>query len=145
MSRKKAFDTDLSTEVAVSEPEQMHVILTDLFNDRRFRLFERGCYIGEVEGRKVGVVIAVRSSPQYANHAMPAEPFDRLLAALREGRLDAAYVVLIEPNGTGRPAVRGAMEAETLAPQLEPARSGMLGPFYLVPPDFDFNGTNAPF
>jgi hypothetical protein len=67
-------------------------ILSGMFNDPRFRRLSNWCWYAEIEGMKVGVVLATRN-PGYATFALNKNDVDRLLAGKRSGKLDHAFLV----------------------------------------------------
>jgi hypothetical protein len=98
--------------------ENLNHILAGMFADRRFRPSGWCKYWAEINGRKIGVVLATKS-PQYDDCALNKAGFDRLLAAKREGRIDVAVVVAARVNGRlSPPEFIAAIDADELAEKL---------------------------
>jgi hypothetical protein len=113
--------------------------LSKIFSDDRFRPFGQYRYYGEVDGSKIGVVLAT-CSPRFDNFALNKADLDRLVDGKREGRIDQAFVVQARVNGYGAPAFHAVIDAEELAVALKnvPPVNGQFGPFFVVPPGFKF-------
>jgi hypothetical protein len=122
----------------------MKIELSGMFSDPRFRRHGLRQYSAEIDGRRIGVVLATKN-PGYNGPALnKIEFFDRLLAAKRDGRIDVARVVFARTNGDATPTYWGEIDDEELEPQLRgiTPRSGRFGEFYvlpdhLLPPDAD--------
>ena len=100
--------------------------LKNMFNDRqRWQQRAKHLYLGEHEGKKVGNAVATMSS-KFDRYALNKPENQRLLAALRSGNIDMAFVVAAKLNGFGPEAYEYvcACEAEILAKRLE----GMIPP-----------------
>src|SRR5258705_6348023 len=112
----------------------MDTELNGMFSDPRFARFGRYCYHVEIDGRKIGVVLATMNQG-YDSYALNKAEFDRLLAARRDGRLDGAFVVIAKTNGSTTPTYCGEIDAEELDSQLRglTPRSGRFGEFYVLP------------
>ena len=92
-----------------------------MFADRsRWQQRARHLYLGEHEGKKIGNAVATMS-PKFDRYALNKPENQRLLAALRSGRIDMGFVVAARLNGFGPEAYeyQGACEAEILAKRLE--------------------------
>ncbi len=122
-------------------------ILPSVFTDDRFRHTGRNRLFGEIDGTRVGVVLATRSQ-RFDNFALNKGDFDRLIAGLREGKIDQAYVVQARSNGFGAMVYAAYIKAEQLAEMLNghPPMTSQLGPFWVLPPGFKMaGGIDEPF
>ncbi len=117
----------------------MRDALKDMFTDNRFQRIGRNRYWAEVDGRKIGVVLATKNA-RYDDHALNKADLDRVLAAKREGRLDDAFVVAAKTNGSGIPIFSDQIDAETLASKLagELPMVGRFGEFFVIPAGLGF-------
>jgi hypothetical protein len=90
-----------------------------------------------VDGQRIGVVLATFNS-SFGNFALNKGEFDDLLAAKRDGRLDAAFVVATKNNGSSNPLIYcdeiDATELESRLKSISP-REGAYGDFYALPDD----------
>ena len=114
--------------------------LKSIFTDERFQQFGKFRWHAVIDGAKVGVVLATRNPP-YDGFALNKGDSDRLLAAKRSGRIDAAYIVktAIDPR-TGAMTFCDSFDAEQLETAVLatlPLRIGKLGPFWVLPPNPD--------
>jgi hypothetical protein len=109
-------------------------ILSGMFTDPRFRKFDKWCWYGEVEGKKVGVVLAT-INPGYDNFALNKNDTDRLLAAKRDGQLDEAFLVGASVDASNTPTYCDSKDAETFYEEelkkLRP-RPGRYGEFWML-------------
>lgn len=113
----------------------------NVFTDPRFKRKKNRVYgwVGEIEGKKIGVVAATKSQrfADSTDHILNKNDLDRLIAGLDAGRLDEAYVVSAETDQSGKLMVIAAIEARELVATLaKPRIGGQLGDFYLVNPYF---------
>jgi hypothetical protein len=111
-----------------------------MFLDSRFEQFGKNKFFRELDGHRIGVVLATRTN-NFDGHALNKHDLDRLIAAKREGKIDAAIVVAAKING-GRtaPVYRGETDAEELAAKLtnDLLIPGKYGEFYALPPGLAF-------
>jgi hypothetical protein len=107
--------------------------LSGMFTDRRFRRCGRYRYVGEIDGKKIGVVLATKS-PSYFDYALNKPDLDRVIAGKRAGRLDEAIVVKAK-IGVGIPQYHDQIDAEQQATELVNVmpRSGAYGEFFVLP------------
>ena len=92
-------------------------ILTNIFEDPRWRPIGRRVYSAEIDGRKLGGVLAT-FNVRFGNYALNRpEMEDRLMKAKREGKIDEAFVIAVRPNGTGRYEFRRAGGCGTALPE----------------------------
>ncbi|MBR1274276.1 hypothetical protein [Bradyrhizobium sp. AUGA SZCCT0283] len=105
-------------------------ILTNIFEDPRWRPIGRRLYSAEIDGRKIGGVLATYNK-RYGNYALNRTEYERLMSAKREGKVDTAFVIAVMNNGTGRYEFRRAVYAEELHAKLlkKPIIDGSFGPF----------------
>jgi hypothetical protein len=92
-------------------------ILTSIFEDPRWRPIGRRLYSAEIDGRKIGGVLATFNR-RYGDYALNRPEMDRLMTAKREGKIDEAFVIALLNNGTGRYEFRRAVIAEELHARL---------------------------
>lgn len=121
-------------------------ILTNIFEDPRWRPIGRRLYSAEIDGRKIGGVLATYNK-RYGNYALiRPEMEDRLMTAKREGKIDEAFVIAVMNNGTGRYEFRKAVDAEQLYARLlsKPAIEGSFGPFWALEP-YELEDEDAPW
>jgi hypothetical protein len=125
----------------------MKDVLANIFGDSRLIEFRRNCFRGEVDGQKIGAVLATQN-PTYTNFALNDGDFTRLLEAEDAGRVDEAWVVFARVNG-GKRAFRSAMQARELREQIQnyglETRPGRFGPFIVLPAGLAPPDDNAPF
>jgi hypothetical protein len=79
----------------MKENVNWHSILGEMFTDQRFRQLNKSnwCWYAEIEGTKVGVVLATQG-PKYPSPALNKSDVERLLAGKRSGKLDQAFIVV---------------------------------------------------
>jgi hypothetical protein len=109
--------------------------LADIFTDSRFRRLGRFLRFGKIDDVKIGVVLATKN-PRFDNWTLNKPDNDRLIAGIREGKIDEAWVVAAKVNGTSMPVYCDQIEAEELHRRLanEEPRIGVFGEFYVIPP-----------
>jgi hypothetical protein len=122
-------------------------VLANIFTDSRFTEIRRNCWVGEVDGATVGVVLATRN-PDYNTFALNKPDLQRLLDGKRNGRVDEAYIVTAHISGIQR-SYCGAMAAEEVWHKIEVfglrPRTGRFGEFFVLPPGFVPDDEDAPF
>jgi len=91
--------------------------LATMFSDPGWQRVGRYLYFKEIDGQKVGVVLATMS-PRWDDFALNKGEYERVLNGKREGRLDQTYMVAAKIDGAKFEYV-GAMEAEELLPKLK--------------------------
>jgi hypothetical protein len=112
--------------------------LTKMFEDGTFKRFGLRKYLSQIDGRKIGVVLATKSAG-YDTCALNKKEFDGALRAKRNGQIDEAYVVAANVNGDGV-LYWDQIDAEQLAAKLanEVPRVGRYGEFFVLPPAIGF-------
>jgi hypothetical protein len=110
-----------------------------MFGDGRFERKDLRKYFGEIDGKKIGVVLATKNSG-YPDCALNRIELEGLLRAKQEGRLDEVYVVAVS-NGRFLEQI----EAGELAAKLtnEMPRTGRFGDFYVLHPGIGFPAATA--
>jgi hypothetical protein len=115
--------------------------LAGMQTDSRFRRFKKFRYYGEVDGAKIGAVIANKGST-YNNYALNCGDVEDLLAAKRDGKVDFAFIVAVADG-----AYVTHRAAETyytgLLVNLQP-RSGQFGNFWTLT-HHEMTGEEEPF
>jgi hypothetical protein len=119
-----------------SKTLQRHGLLSNIFTDKRFLQIDRWNYFIEVDGAKIGVAVATLN-PGFFEYALNKAALDRVLAALRKGKIDEGYVVLARVSESHQSMFTGYRETEELHRQitemgLQP-RHGSYGDFYTLP------------
>jgi hypothetical protein len=112
--------------------------LSKMFEDGRFKRYGLRKYFSEIDGKKIGVVLATKSNG-YDTCALNKTEFDDALRAKHEGRIDEAYIVAAK-------AANGAMtywdqiDAEQLSAKLVnmTMKAGRYGDFFVLPPGVGF-------
>lgn len=109
-------------------------VLAGMFTDPRFREFKKFCYVGNVEGAKIGVVLATKT-PKYDNFALGKVSVERMIASKQSGKLTAAFVVAARVNADGVLIFVTSREAEefytTLLRKRQP-RGSEYGEFWVL-------------
>jgi hypothetical protein len=115
--------------------------LSKIFEDGRFKRCGHK-YLGEDDGKKIGVVLATKSAG-YDSPALNKQEFDGGRRAKRDGRIDEFYVVAAKVNGVATPKYLDHIEAEQLAAKLanETPRVGRFGEFYVLHAGIGFPAT----
>jgi hypothetical protein len=108
--------------------------------DGRFKQFKKFRWYGEVDGMRIGVVIANKSA-QYTSYALNKADFDGLISAKQKGKLDLAFVVAVA-NGAYT-THHNAEEYAGLLADLQP-RSGQFGAFWTLT-EHEVTGVEEPF
>jgi hypothetical protein len=105
----------------------------------RFRRVGRNRYFAEIDGRKIGVVLATQN-PTYDDLALNKSDLDRVVAAKRDGKLDDALVVAARIDHRGAQTFFDQIDGELLQEKLasELPRDGKFGEFYVLPPTIGF-------
>jgi hypothetical protein len=106
--------------------------LATIFNDPRWRQIDLRLYYAEIDGQKIGSVLATWNQ-RYGMYNLNCPELERLIAALREGKIARGFVV---GNGTGRYEFRRAVNAERLYERLrnKPTIDGKFGKFWALAP-----------
>jgi len=120
-------------------------ILTNIFEDVRWRQIGQRLYFAEIDGRKIGGVLATYNG-RFGNYALNCLELERLRTAKREGKIDEAFVIAVKSNGTGRHEFRRAVNAEELYARVHerPVINGSFGPF-LALEQYELEGEDAPW
>jgi hypothetical protein len=116
-------------------------ILSRMFGDARFRQFKKFRWYGEVDGMRIGIVVANKGA-SYNNFALNKADFDDLLAAKRSGKIDLAFVVASTASG-GYVAHHDAEEYAERLRDLTP-RNGQFGEFWTLT-ESEITGEEEPF
>jgi hypothetical protein len=116
-----------------SSPSNPKRSLVHIFTDSLWQRLSRYRHYGEIDGVKIGVVLATKN-PRFDNWALNQTDFYRVIAGLRDGRIDEAYVVAAKVNSVGVPRYCDQIEAEELHRKLanEEPRIGAYGAFYVI-------------
>jgi hypothetical protein len=116
-------------------------ILANIFTDPRWRELSGWRMFADIDGVKVGVVLATKS-PKFDCFALNWDSIDRLLVGKHSGKLDVAYVVWPRDNGRNARTYCGCVEAELLLEKLKGLRprDGQFGQFWVLPLDFAAGG-----
>jgi hypothetical protein len=114
-------------------------VLSAVFTDPRFRSVGAYRLVGEVDGVRVGVVLATMNA-NFPTFALNKGDLDRLVEAKRRGKLDVGFVVgaRAEKSGERTYQYQGSMAADEVVERLRDVtlREGRLGPFYPLPSSF---------
>jgi hypothetical protein len=119
-----------------SKTLKRHDLLSNIFADQRFVPKGRYLYLIENDGAKIGIVVATLN-PGFFEHALNKAAIERVLASLRNGKIDEGYVVFARVDNSRQHTFMGCREIEELYQQmmsmgLRP-RSGIYGEFYTLP------------
>jgi hypothetical protein len=111
-------------------------ILPNMFRDPRFKQLDRYRLKANIDGVRVGVVVASRSR-KFLNHALGKEYLDRLREAKRAGTIDAAFVVTARVRKDYTYIYVGHRDAEELYEMSKdvPPRKSEFGEYWLLKPD----------
>jgi hypothetical protein len=133
------------------EYDKAPIRMTDLFSinmfdDPRWHQIAVRLFDAEIDGQKIGAVLATWNQ-YYGNFTLNCPEMERLLAALRDGKITAAYVIAVEVgqgNNTRRYLFRQAVNAEELNTRLrnKPTQFGKYGRVWRLAP-YEFG--EAPF
>ena len=69
--------------------------------DPRWHKIGRWRYLGEINGEKIGVVLATKNRG-YDSYALNKDENDSLLKAKQDGRVDQAFIVAARKSGSNR-------------------------------------------
>lgn len=116
-------------------------VLAGMLTDLRFRRFKRFRYYGEVNGAKIGVVIANKNM-QYHNYTVNKEDLADLLAAKHRGAIDHAFIVAVD-NGAFIECHDAEEMHNGLLVHLQ-TRNGQFGEFWTLT-DYEMTGEEEPF
>lgn len=107
--------------------------LRTMFKDRGWKMVGRYRYMGEIDGAKIGVVLATMS-PSYDRFALNKKDNESLLQAKHDGKVDQAFVVAAKLNGSGPPEYCTAVDAEEFQAVLarQTPRPGRFGDFWTL-------------
>ena len=105
--------------------------------DPRFRAIDKRILYGEIDDKKVGVVLATMSA-NYDTPALNVGELNCLSVGKAAGKIDEAWVVGVKDDGTTRTVV-GEMKLEEALPKLNglESRNGPFGPFWVLRGFFD--------
>jgi hypothetical protein len=126
---------DFTGDWRITMDQIIKAALVTMFADKRFACHDRYKYVGQIDGQKIGVVLATRS-PSFPTHALNKGDLDRLRAAKANGKIAAAFVVAAKLNGSyGVPTFCCAHDAEEVAAALanQTPMVGRFGEFYVMP------------
>jgi hypothetical protein len=113
-------------------------VLSQIFKDPRFRQLSgsRHLWFGEVDGMKIGVILAT-IRPPYTSFALNEDEMERLLAGKQAGKIDRAAVVAARNDITnsGGWEYLGHADAEKVREKLRGVRprSSDYGNFWVLP------------
>lgn len=98
-------------------------------------------------GKKIGVVVGSKG-PRFANYALGKQGYNRIIAALQKGIIDAGYVVFADGDNAVGFTFVSEYDAVELQPRLEtiPTRASAFGEFWTLTPSWvrgDFDGGDA--
>jgi hypothetical protein len=115
--------------------------LREIFSSGHFKQHGARKFFGEIDGRKIGVVLATKGA-DYDSAALNRAEFNAALRGKREGRIDEAYVVAATFTN-GRHVYWDHIEAEQLETKLanEAPRAGRFGEFYVLHSGIGFPAT----
>jgi hypothetical protein len=112
--------------------------LSKMFEDGQYKRYGLRKYLSEIDGKKIGVVLATKNAG-YDTCALNKKEFDDALRGKREGRIDEAYVVAANVS-VGGVLYWDQIDAEQLEAKLanEVPRIGRFGEFFVLPPGIGF-------
>jgi hypothetical protein len=118
--------------------QQLAVLLVYMFDDRRFRMIASGLWQANIDGTKVGVVVARR--PRHRDrHLLNCDTFERMMKSLAVNGIDFAFVVTADEVKVKLTYVgcREAGELQEMLKDVPPLKSKYkdLGPFWLLKAD----------
>ena len=92
---------------------------------------------GEIDGKKIGVVLATMNNPSFNTYALNVGELNRLRAGKNDGKIDEAAIIAVEVDGGAR-TYRGEMmlDEATLKLNAISPRNGRFGEFYSLPVGF---------
>ena len=126
-------------------PDNILRALLNLYTDLRWHKLWSAefLYFGTIDGVTVGVIVATSNRPRYEEFALNKREFERLLAALANGKITEAYAVSVIYDNGAKTCVEAAV-ATTLNARLSgiTPRFGKLGEFWTAP---SFTGGAEPF
>jgi len=125
----------------MSADDKYRSVLAGMFTDPRFRQLKKFRRYGEVDGAKIGVVIANKSA-NYPGYALNVADVEALLAAKRGGKVDPAFIAAFN-NGT----LVAHHDAEKFHDDVlvhKQTRSGQFGEFWTLTHD-EITGEPEPF
>jgi hypothetical protein len=110
-------------------------VLPSIFSDPRFRQTSRNRWRIDLDGTRAGIVVAWRTW-RFENHALNQNDMNRLRDFMRDGKLDAAFVVAarIAPRASTAQvyvSYRDAQELHDMLKSILPLDAGF-GPFWLL-------------
>ena len=76
--------------------------LKTMFSDGQWRRIRDRIYYAEIDGKKIGVVLATMS-PNRNDYALNRAEYERVINGKREGKVDLAFVVAVRLSGFGKP------------------------------------------
>jgi hypothetical protein len=143
----------MDTTITTGDQRPATTVLTDpaavlagMFTDPRFRELNRYRLFANIDGIKIGVVLATKS-PRYDNFALNKTDMERLLAGKRNGKIDQAFVVMARVSDIGALLTYvDWIEAERLHDMLKGMRprNGVFGEFWTLPPSITTAGIVDP-
>jgi hypothetical protein len=110
--------------------------LPNIFGGPPWRQTSRYRYRANINGLKVGVVIAARTW-RYDNHALNKSDMDLLLEYKKSGKIDAAFVVTARVSKDNAQTYVNYRDAEELYEILKDVapRMGEFGEYWILRPD----------
>jgi hypothetical protein len=119
-------------------------ILPSMFSDPRFKQLDHYRLRANIDGIRVGIVVASRSR-KFFNHALGKKYLDRLLEAKRTGKIAAAFVVTARVSKDYTYIYVGYCDAEKLYELLKDVlpRKSEFGEYWLLQPDLTPLGAAA--
>ena len=129
----------MTTLLAVQKPEpDWHAVIPTIFtNPQQFIQTGRRRYQVGLDGKWAGIAVAFRPLDR-DNYGLNCEDLERLTEKIRDGSLDAGFVVLATIGDDKRPAYVAHRDGQSVYDSVKviPPRNGQYGSFWLLRGDF---------
>jgi hypothetical protein len=115
-------------------PDNWRQVLAAMFDDKRFKEIDSWLWFAEIDGKRVGVAVATRSS-RFDTHALNQQSLDRLIEAKRSGKVDNTFIVAARIDALNNISFIAANDAEylqTVLLQKMRTRTGRHGQFWTL-------------
>jgi hypothetical protein len=120
-----------------------------MFGDKRFHEISRFVHYGDIDGTKIGCVVATMTQ-QFVNYALGKDGTDRVHNAKQSGKIDAGFVVMAKVDAMNAYTFIDAFDIVEIYDKLQliRTRTSERGEYWILSPALvaaGFDAANMPF